>query len=61
MTKRSNVETQKNMLCRLGTDIHKIKEINRVKKLKPDTKNLCWAGGQPRVEKLCKKSKQKYE
>jgi hypothetical protein len=33
--------------------------MNRVKIKKPDTKNLCWDGCQPRV-KLCKENKQKY-
>ncbi len=41
------------------TDTHKIRKTNRVKVKKPDTKNVFWAGCQPRV-KLRKESKQKY-
>jgi hypothetical protein len=46
------------MICRSGTDPHKIRKMNRVKVKKPDKKNVCWVGCQPRVE-LRKESKQK--
>jgi hypothetical protein len=43
----------------MGTDTHKIRKTKRVKLKKPDMKNVCWVGCQPRVEPR-KESKQKY-
>jgi hypothetical protein len=37
------------------------RQTRNMARKRPDTKNVCWVGGQPRVEKLRKKNKQKYE
>jgi hypothetical protein len=40
------------MICRAETDTHKIRETNKVKIEKTDTKNVCCVGCHPMVELL---------